>query len=1070
MYNNEGFDNVAVGDRALRDNNASHNTGLGRHALHQNINGNYNTSVGYFSGGQLNTSGVSPTIDGNNNTFIGAFADTVSGVLIENSTAIGAGAIVTSSNTIQLGANNTALVNTSGIISATAFYGDGSGLTNVGGSSDLDSNGNLIVVDVEPTFTPSQTHNILVGAGVAPNLTNGYNNIGIGGSALASATTTYNNVAIGPYALSRASSNSSALNIAVGHSALKSMENGYVNIGIGTTALENLESGTGNIAFGAGAIEDVTKGGNNVAIGLDALHQGNVNTNSIAIGTDALFNVDSDFIDPETNDYMIYTDDLSTTLDESIYGMPGNIALGTGSFASPTQQNPQSGTASFSGGNISLGHMAMYNASKFAWDNIALGSYALANLNEGEWGNIGIGWKSQHSLEDGAMNIAIGARTMGNSKEGYSNVAIGNASMFNANQLDYNTAVGFQSLRDMNINAETNGTVTMTHIDGFEYQSGISNTALGAWAMRRATGGSDNTAIGDSSLIQLENGIENVAVGAAALKWTKQTSYNVAIGVQAMENLTGTATYTDDNNVVQFLNSSGNTAIGTRAMQNANYGSHNVAIGDNALLSNSAFDNVAVGSFSMSKNDTGDSNVAVGTKALHENIDGDRNTATGERSLEYNTYGSRNTAFGHHSSGYNTVGNFNTSLGIAAARDAENIDGAVAVGYHAMTSMTNDPNSYADNTKSENTAIGYFAMSGDENIVNTGVANTALGYMTLTNLSSGNFNTAIGPIALFSNTTGSSNIALGDEALKLNVSGNQNIAIGKETLSANLVSGNIGIGFKSLTATVSGSHNVSIGEESMLSNVSGFKNVAIGASSMRSANSSNYQNTSVGHDSSQFMNGNNNTAVGAGSGVNIDDPNNHSNNNTFLGKMTGAVDGTAALQNSTAIGSDAQVSSSNSMVFGNQDVNKWAFGLATTDSGKVIQVGDDTTNGNGAYLTAGGTWTNGSSILFKTNFIDLSSEWILDKISKLNIRKWDYKNTNETHIGPTSEEFIDLFGVGIDNENSHISTIDVSGVALRGLQALIDENKVQKEQLENQNNLINDLYNRILALEKKISE
>ena len=102
LYNNEGFDNVAVGDRALRDNNASYNTGLGRHALQQNINGNF-TSVGYFSGGQLNTSGVSPTIGGNNNTFIGAFADTVSGVLIENSTAIGAGAIVTSSNTIQLG-------------------------------------------------------------------------------------------------------------------------------------------------------------------------------------------------------------------------------------------------------------------------------------------------------------------------------------------------------------------------------------------------------------------------------------------------------------------------------------------------------------------------------------------------------------------------------------------------------------------------------------------------------------------------------------------------------------------------------------------------------------------------------------------------------------------------------------------------------------------------------------------------------------------------------------------------------------------------------------------------------
>ncbi len=1083
LTNLDGYANVAVGDRALYDNKSNFNTGVGKHSLYHNEQGDLNTSIGYFSGSELNSlrdQNDQSVFDGSMNTFIGAYANTVSNVLIDNSTAIGAYAIVTTSNTIQLGDEYIELVNTSGIVSATAFYGDGSGLTNVGGYSDLDENGNLFVVDQEPTMTVSRVNNILVGRGIAPGLLDGYNNVAVGTSALASATTTHGNIAIGPEALessssfsgplSTATSPTSALNVAIGWQSLNSMEDGFVNIAVGTTALKSAKEGTGNIAIGAGAIEDATFSENSVAIGQDALHQGNVNRNSIAIGKNALFNVDSDFIDPDTNDYMVVTDDPSTTLDESLFGMPGNIALGTGSFASPGQQTPQSGTASFSGGNISLGHMAMYNASKFAWDNIALGSYALANLNEGEWGNIGIGWKSQHSLEDGAMNIAIGARTMGNSKEGYSNVAIGNASMFNANQLDYNTAVGFQSLRDMNINAETNGTVTMTHIDGFDYQSGISNTALGAWAMRRATGGSDNTAIGDSSLIQLENGIENVAVGAAALKWTKQTSYNVAIGVQAMENLTGTATYTDDNNVVQFLNSSGNTAIGTRAMQNANYGSHNVAIGDNALLSNSAFDNVAVGSFSMSKNDTGDSNVAVGTKALHENIDGDRNTATGERSLEYNTYGSRNTAFGHHSSGYNTVGNFNTSLGIAAARDAENIDGAVAVGYHAMTSMTNDPNSYADNTISENTAIGYFAMSGDENIVNTGVANTALGYMTLTNLSSGNFNTAIGPIALFSNTTGSSNIALGDEALKLNVSGNQNIAIGKETLSANLVSGNIGIGFKSLTATVSGSHNVSIGEESMLSNVSGFKNVAIGASSMRSANSSNYQNTSVGHDSSQFMNGNNNTAVGAGSGVNIDDPNNHSNNNTFLGKMTGAVDGTAALQNSTAIGSDAQVSSSNSMVFGNQNVNKWAFGLATTDSGKVIQVGDDTTNGNGAYLTAGGTWTNGSSILFKTNFIDLSSEWILDKISKLNIRKWDYKNTNETHIGPTSEEFINLFGVGIENENSHISTIDVSGVALKGVQALIDENKVQKEQLESQNDLINELYNRILALEKKISE
>ena len=174
--------------------------------------------------------------------------------------------------------------------------------------------------------------------------------------------------------------------------------------------MKNLESGSGNIAFGAGATEDVTRGKDNIAIGVDALHQGNVNTNSIAIGKNALFNVDSDFIDPETNDYIIMTDNPSTTLDESLYGMPGNIALGTGSFASPAQQTPQSGTASFSGGNISLGHMAMYNASKFAWDNIALGTFTLANLNAGNGVMLLLDGEVNTRLKMVARNIAIGIR------------------------------------------------------------------------------------------------------------------------------------------------------------------------------------------------------------------------------------------------------------------------------------------------------------------------------------------------------------------------------------------------------------------------------------------------------------------------------------------------------------------------------------------------------------------------------------------------------------------------------------------------------------------------------------
>jgi hypothetical protein len=138
---------------------------------------------------------------------------------------------------------------------------------------------------------------------------------------------------------------------------------------------------------------------------------------------------------------------------------------------------------------------------------------------------------------------------------------------------------------------------------------------------------------------------------------------------------------------------------------------------------------------------------------------------------------------------------------------------------------------------------------------------------------------------------------------------------------------------------------------------------------------------------------------------------------------------------------------------------KWSFGLPTTDTGNAIQVGDDTTNGNGASLTSAGVWTNASSILFKTNFIELDNDWILDKINSISVKKWDYKNTNETHIGPTSEEFITTFGVGNGNDTSHLGTIDVSGVALRGVQALIDKIEFQKEEIDTLKSELDTLKN-----------
>lgn len=124
-----------------------------------------------------------------------------------------------------------------------------------------------------------------------------------------------------------------------------------------------------------------------------------------------------------------------------------------------------------------------------------------------------------------------------------------------------------------------------------------------------------------------------------------------------------------------------------------------------------------------------------------------------------------------------------------------------------------------------------------------------------------------------------------------------------------------------------------------------------------------------------------------------------------------------------------------------------------------IHVGTNTSNGNGAYLSAGGTWTDGSSRTFKDRFQDLDGEELLAKIAALPVQSWYYRNSEERHIGPVAEDFADAFAVGaIDGDggldNKYLSAKDVSGVALAAVKELqkktdqIDELNKRVAQLE----------------------
>lgn len=125
----------------------------------------------------------------------------------------------------------------------------------------------------------------------------------------------------------------------------------------------------------------------------------------------------------------------------------------------------------------------------------------------------------------------------------------------------------------------------------------------------------------------------------------------------------------------------------------------------------------------------------------------------------------------------------------------------------------------------------------------------------------------------------------------------------------------------------------------------------------------------------------------------------------------------------------------------------------------ALVVGTDSTNGNGAYLSSGGTWTNGSSRQFKRAFQSVNTAAILQKVIALPISTWEYKESTEgRHLGPMAEDFAATFELGKDERR--IATVDESGVALAAIQGL-------NEKLERENTALRVA---ISALERRLAK
>ena len=248
--------------------------------------------------------------------------------------------------------------------------------------------------------------------------------------------------------------------------------------------------------------------------------------------------------------------------------------------------------------------------------------------------------------------------------------------------------------------------------------------------------------------------------------------------------------------------------------------------------------------------------------------------------------------------------------------------------------------------------------------------NTAIGYNSLKNNSTGGFNTAVGSNALLNTSGGIYNTAIGVNSMQLNISGGNNTAIGYAALYNNLNNENVAIGRESQYLNYGGASNVAVGNYSLRSNLVGGNNVALGHSSLFNTTASD--NVAIGRESlyssttpSQLVaiggyalrnntTGTNNVAVGYVS----QNANTVGTSNTSIGyaSMYSNTIGT----NNTALGRDAlyYTTGSNNVAIG------YNAGKTNTGGSGNIFIGSSADGGNVSNTLIVGTTSGG---LYGTN-------------------------------------------------------------------------------------------------------
>ncbi len=285
--------------------------------------------------------------------------------------------------------------------------------------------------------------------------------------------------------------------------------------------------------------------------------------------------------------------------------------------------------------------------------------------------------------------------------------------------------------------------------------------------------------------------------------------------------------------------------------------------------------------------------------SLSNNGGGDNNTIFGyQAGMNVTTNGDENTFVGHTAGVEVTTGEDNTGIGWRSIFDIKEGGFNTAVG---SSSLGGQHGSTAD-ASAENVAIGYSAMGGNFDNSATTDQCVAVGALTM-------------------------NGALN------NVDGT--VAVGYKSLTA-LTSGasNVAVGYQSADALTTGAQNTAIGDSALGATVDGTSNTAVGAFAMSGGDAHLY-NTGIGSQSLSSVTGSSNTGIGFQAGQTGSNNITSGINNTLIGSQTATNSATA--DNQTVIGQGATGQGDNTVTLGNSSVTKVYVGAGGTDQSIVFK-------------------------------------------------------------------------------------------------------------------------------------